>query len=321
MTKNSKFSRILFTIGGVLLTLAALYYLGDTLLKGVKEAGGLEELLQFHAGYFILSCALLFLHLLLAGWSWMLACRTAGTSITFKQAFNIHFLAQVGKYIPGKIWGAVGKVGLSKKEGITSIHIGYALVLETLFIISACVLMALPLLPDAASELGFGTAGSVIAASVGAVTILTIAHPSILKKVIELAGRVMKKDIKTHDPGFLNVLKLLPVYLLVFLSLGLAFFCFAKSFGLGLPPFKGMFLYPMAVGVGFIAIFSPGGLGIREVSLLWLILLLAPVDTNGILPPSEYDALTSLVSIAARIWITAGEAVAFLIAVALWRRT
>ncbi len=311
---------MLFTAGGILLTIAALYYLGDTLLKGVDEAGGLDKLMNFHTGYFILSSGLLFFHLFLAAWSWMLACRTAGTEISFKQAFNIHFLAQVGKYIPGKVWGAVGKVGLSKKEGIPSVHIGYALVLETLFIVSACLLMALPLVPDAAAKIGLGTAGSVIAATMGALIILVTAHPGILKKVLKLAGKVMKKDMEVHDPGFINVLKLLPVYLLVFLSLGVAFFYFARSFGLELPPFKGLFLYPMAVGIGFIAIFSPGGLGIREISLLWLILLIVPIDINGFMQQSEYDALTSLVSVAARIWITAGEAVAFLIAAALWHR-
>ncbi len=313
---SKKTSRILFTIAGVLLTTAALYYLGNTLLKGVEEAGGLNRLLDFHTGYFIISCALLFFHLLLAGWSWMLACRTAGTEITFRQAFNIHFLSQVGKYIPGKVWGAVGKVGLSKKEGIPSVHIGYALVLETIFIVSACLLMALPLVPDAASALGLGTAGAVIAAVFGAFIITVTAHPGILKRAIKLAGKILKKDMEVHDPGYLNVLKLLPVYLLVFLSLGFAFFYFAKSFGLELPFFRGVFLYPMAVGVGFIAIFSPGGLGIREVSLLWLILLIVPNDSHGTL--QQPDALTSLVSIAARVWITAGEAIAFIIAI-LWR--
>ena len=100
------------------------------------------------------------------------------------------------------------------------------------------------------------------------------------------------------------------VYLLVFLLQGIAFVFLARSFGMNLPFFPGAFLLPTAVGIGFLAVFSPGGLGIREISLVWLI---------GIVLTGGEPGQASLVSIAARLWITLGEALAFVAALILWR--
>ncbi len=301
--------KIIFNIVGLILTAAALYYLVDSFLKGAAEAGGFENLLSFNPILFILSFMLMILHLLAAAWSWMLVCGVAGARISFRQAFNIHFLAQVGKYIPGKVWGAVGKIGLSKKIGIPAARTSHALILESLFIIAGCLLVSLPVIPRAASRIGMGTTLSVlIVLGVAGVVIFT-AHPGAFRRLLSIITSLTGKDIDIQDPGFSSVLKLLPVYLLVFLLQGIAFVFLARSFGMDLPIFPGAFLLPTAVGIGFLAVFSPGGLGIREISLVWLI---------GIVVTSGEPGQASLVSIAARLWITLGEALAFVAALIWW---
>jgi glycosyltransferase 2 family protein len=301
--------KLLFNIIGLLLTAAALYYLVDSFLTGAEEAGGFSNLLVFDALLFSISVLFMLLHLLAAAWSWMLVCRIAGAEIQFGQAFNVHFLAQVGKYIPGKVWGAVGKIGLSKKIGMSPAVTGHALVLETLFIVAGCLLMSLPVIPLAAQQIGLGTTFSVIIVAVSAVVVLFIAHPGAFRRLLRIVRSLTGRDIDIEDPGFASVLKLLPVYILVFLLQGVAFVFLARSFGMNLPFYPGAFLLPTAVGIGFLAVFSPGGLGIREISLVWLI---------GIIMVSTEPGQASLVSIAARLWITLGEALAFLAAVIWW---
>ncbi|MCK5065448.1 MAG: flippase-like domain-containing protein [Candidatus Fermentibacteraceae bacterium] len=302
--------KIVFNIIGLILTAAALYYLVDSFLKGTAEAGGFGNLLSFNPTLFIISFVLMILHLLAAAWSWMLVCSTAGARISFRQAFNIHFLAQVGKYIPGKVWGAVGKIGLSKKIGISAVRTGHALILESLFIIAGCLLASLPVIPMAAEKIGMGTTLSVLIVLAVAGVVIFTAHPGAFRKLLKMITSVTGKDIDIQDPGFASVLKLLPVYLLVFLLQGIAFVFLARSFGMNLPFFPGAFLLPTAVGIGFLAVFSPGGLGIREISLVWLI---------GIVLTGGEPGQASLVSIAARLWITLGEALAFVAALILWR--
>jgi len=301
--------KIILNVIGLLLTVTALYYLVDSFLAGTTEAGGLSNLLHFEPLLFAVSFVLMVLHLLAAAWSWMLVCRLAGTDISFGQAFNIHFLAQVGKYIPGKVWGAVGKIGLSKKIGMSSAKTGHALILESLFIVAGCLLMSLPIIPMAAEKIGLGTTLSVIIVIASVSVVLFIAHPGAFRKLLKIVRSITGRDIDIEDPGFVNVLKLLPVYILVFLLQGVAFVFLARSFGLNLPLYPGSFLLPTAVGIGFLAVFSPGGLGIREISLVWLI---------GIVMVSCEPGQASLVSIAARLWITLGEALAFLAAVVWW---
>lgn len=301
--------KIIFNIVGLILTAAAIYYLVDSFLKGAAEAGGFENLLSFNPIPFILSFMLMILHLLAAAWSWMLVCGVAGARISFRQAFNIHFLAQVGKYIPGKVWGAVGKIGLSKKIGIPAAVTGHALILESLFIIGGCLLVSLPVIPLAASRIGMGTTLSVLIVLAVAGVVIFTAHPGAFRRLLSIITSLTGKDIEIQDPGFASVLKLLPVYLLVFLLQGIAFVFLARSFGMNLPIFPGAFLLPTAVGIGFLAVFSPGGLGIREISLVWLI---------GIVVTSGEPGQASLVSIAARLWITLGEALAFVAALIWW---
>ena len=85
----------------------------------------------------------------------------------------------------------------------------------------------------------------------------------------------------------------------------------AWSFGLSLPMFPGMFVFPMAMAIGFVMVFAPGGLGIREVSLTWLVGLVVVAGAAS-------AGRSELVALAARLWITLAEGLGFLIALILW---
>ncbi len=301
--------KIVLNTLGLLLTAAALYYIVESFYAGAHEAGGISNLLQFNVLLFTISFIFMFLHLLAAAWAWKLVCSVAGASITYRQAFNVHFLAQVGKYIPGKVWGAVGKIGLSRNLGMSKTQTGHALILETLFIVSGCLLVSLPMIPLAASRIGLGGTVSVFMVAAAALAVMLTAHPGAFGRLLKLAGRIAGREIDVQDPGFGSVLRLLPVYILVFVLQGTAFVFLARSFGVELPVWPGMFILPTAVGIGFIAVFSPGGLGIRELSVVWLLSAVMPGVETGV---------ASLISIAARLWITLGEVIAFFIAVSLW---
>jgi hypothetical protein len=295
---------------GLLLAAAALFYLGRSFAAGLRQQS-LSELLSFDVGLFAASFAVLMVHMVLAALSWKLVSGVVGCPVSFRQAFAIHFLTQVGKYLPGKLWAAVGKVGLTRKLGLSGVKASHAMVLESLFIVSGSMLVGVPLVPVAASRLGLGPGVSVVAVAVLALVLIMTSHPTAFNRLLAAVSRMTGKRLEAEDPGFINVLRLLPVYLLVFLTQGLAFVLLAWSFGLRLPMFPGMFIFPMAMAIGFIVVFAPGGLGVREVSLTWLVGLVmgAGAATAG---------RAELVSLAARLWITLAEGVAFVVAMLLW---
>lgn len=292
---------------GLLLAAAALFYLGRSFAEGLRQQS-LSDLLSFHVGLFIASFLVLMVHMVMAALSWKMVSGVVGCPVSFRQAFAIHFLTQVGKYLPGKLWAAVGKVGLTRKLGLSGVKASHAMVLESLFIVSGSLLVGLPLVPVAAERLGLGPLLSLGAVAVVAFVLIMTSHPTAFQRLLKILSRATGKELEAEDPGFINVLKLLPVYLMVFLTQGLAFVLLAWSFGLDIPLFPGMFVFPMAMAIGFIVVFAPGGLGVREVSLTWLVGLAV----------SAAAGRAELVSIAARLWITLAEGIAFVAAMMVW---
>lgn len=287
---------------GFLFIVLSMWFLGKSFLTGVQEAGGIANLLDFDVPIFAVSSLLLAVHLLAAGLTWDMVTRTAGARLGFAKAFAIHFLSQVGKYVPGKVWAAMGKYGLSRNAGLSPVQVGQGLVLETVFIVLGCLMTVIPLMPIVAVEAGMGpAAGTAMAIGLAAVLMASV-HPFFFSKLEAIAARVTKTGGELRKCKFTEMLILLPVYLGVFVFLGVAFWVLALSFGLEIPFFPGIFIYPAAMGIGYLAIFAPGGLGARELTTVWMIRLAVPDCEPG---------LAELVSLVARLWITAGEVIAF----------
>lgn len=292
---------VLAVLGAIFIILS-MWFLGRSFLAGVEQAGGVSNLLVFNVPIFIASSVLLMAHLILAGLTWDCVTRTAGAHLGFRKAFAIHYLSQVGKYVPGKVWAAMGKYGLSRNAGLPPVQIGQGLILETIFIVLGCLVMLIPLMPVAAVEAGMGAAAGTVMAVFLACVLLASVHPFFFQKLAAIAGKVMKTNVTLRKCRFTEMLALLPIYIGLFAFLGGAFWLLSLSFGLELPFFPGIFIYPAAMGIGYLAIFAPGGLGARELTTVWLIHLVIPDCEPG---------LAEMVSLVARLWVTAGEVVAF----------
>jgi len=141
------------------------------------------------------------------------------------------------------------------------------------------------------------------------VLLVVASHPSAYRKLLDVAGRITGRSFACSDPGFGSILRLLPVYLAVFSLMGIAFLLLAKSFGVDLPLFPGISVFPTAAAIGFLVLLAPGGLGVSEISLTWL---MAMIMAEG--DPGRY----AIVALASRLWLTLGELTAFGIAVSLW---
>lgn len=299
---------------GVLLAGASLAWLVATSARSISEAGSLSELLRFDPLLFVLSFLLLQVHFVAAAWSWKRVCTVSGAPIGLRDAYAVHFVSLVGKYMPGKIWAAVGKIGLSRRIGVPSVIAGQALVLETLFIVSGSLMIGLPLVPRLSGRLGLDIALSFSAVALLAVVMLVSAHPTAYRRLLGIASKITGRNFECGDPGFSSVLRLLPVYLVVFLLQGCAFLLLARSFGIGLPVFPGVALLPTSIGIGFLVLLAPGGLGVSEITLTWLMALLLSGTSVG---EADHGQL-ALVALASRLWLSLAELAAFGAAVLLW---
>jgi len=141
--------------------------------------------------------------------------------------------------------------------------------------------------------------------------IVLVVCPDLLRRAVNLGLKILKKEKITLDINSKDVIIYLLCYSVSWLLFGLAFLVFVKalaqaSFSM-YPSFTGAFAF--SVNVGFLAIFVPGGIGVRE-GLLVLLL-------SSLFPAFFPVPVATMISLLARLWVTVVELLCFLIAIPL----
>jgi len=235
-----------------------------------------------------------------------------GYDIPLRRVFRVFYLADLGRYIPGKIWAMIGFVYLGKKEGLPPEQAAASFVLAQLFLIPASFLIfALAvqydsrILVDQVALLGEYSAYT-LTAVMTLVAAIIVLWPG---RVLALANALLRR-IGRPEVGFALdkkvALTLFLRYLLGWFFYGAAFWLFVRAVfpdsGLSLIAAAG--IYAAAYQIGYLSLFAPGGLGPRELVMGFM---LAPF--LGPLAPA--------VAILARLWVIVVEVLAALIALAI----
>ena len=237
--------------------------------------------------------------------TWRVLLRGWQHEIPFLDAARIWTISNLGKYLPGKVWSITALAVMSREYGVTATEGATASVLVTLvntivgFAVATVAGASLLRLPPVL----------VIAVAVMAVAVL--ASPSALPRLGLLAGKLFKREIVLR-PLAHRVLLLAGVLTCVaWLMYGVAFWLFTRGV-LGSAPgalrnyvavFAGSYL------IGFVAIFSPAGVGPREGAMA------LALERAGFTAGPAY-----LLVVASRLWLTALEVIPPLIFLALVRR-
>ena len=244
---------------------------------------------------------------LLKIWKWIL--RRTGSSISYRKLFKAWFISNLGKYLPGKVWQFLGMIFLLEKEGIPKRNTFSTGVLgQTLSVISGLLIAAIFLGSDVYSKILRKNPALMIILIVFFVGILAlIFYPKLLERIINFGLKILKKDQILLDLKSKNIFLYLLSYSLAWFLFGLAFTIFIKAFtpaSFGIyPGLTGAFAF--SFNIGFLALFAPGGIGVREGVLVLLLESYFPTP------------VAILISILSRLWISLVEFLCFLIAVPL----
>lgn len=235
--------------------------------------------------------------------AWRLLLRALGFRVGFRAAFVVVIRASLGRYIPGKVWAAAGLVYLGRRAGIPVGTGSAAAVLSTLLLVLSGTLAS-------AWRLGafFSPGLRVLLIGGAAILLLLSVHPRLLACLVRLASRWGVAEVPPLP--FSRILLCLPFYLLFWVGLGGGFVGATASLIGEVPPvpLEVASAYALAYVGGVVAVFVPGGLGVRE-GLLALLL-------GGVL----VSPLPSAVSIFSRVWATGGEALLFAATFLPWFR-
>ena len=228
-------------------------------------------------------------------WKYLLGC--LGGKISIKKAMRAWFVANAGRYLPGKVWQIAGIVYLCEKEGIAK-KISFQSMIYSQFTASYLGVLFLfilfkDMLKSQIDEFYLDFAVYLILFSS-----LVIFIPGFLKGLLNFLLKLIKKEQLEADLKFKQILIYVLLQLLNWINIGITFYLFVMVFtplSLSENP-ETIFILPAAWTVGLLAVFVPGGIGIRE-GLLTIFL------TGGI-----GSAFAVIIPWMHRIWITVVEA-------------
>ena len=260
---------------------------------------------------FLSSCALLAVGYLWSASLWGRLVRDlGGPRLPVWTAVRVFMVANLGRYIPGKIWQIAGLAYLAKREGVqTSVATGAAILGQGIALLGAALVGFGALF--GANELWREVGLVGLLAGIGAVStiIAAVVIPGLFRHVVAFWFRVTRTDPPADGLGSGNAgLRWLTLYGMNWAIYAAAFWLLYLSFGEWRTFLQVGPAFAAAYVAGYIAIFAPAGAGIREGVL---VVLLQPIMAR--------EAAVVL-AVVARLWTTAVELIPAALLAVGWRR-
>ncbi|HKY59740.1 MAG TPA: lysylphosphatidylglycerol synthase domain-containing protein [Gemmatimonadota bacterium] len=224
---------------------------------------------------------------------WRHVVASLGGRLTLADAHRIWYFGNLARYVPGKVLQLAGTAYLARAKGVTPVLTVGSMVVAQLFVIVAGLVLTLVVLPGSGLPLPGGSTAALAVAGGLAVLLLTPLFHHAHRLGLRLAGR---GDAHVQVPVKTRLAMVLG-YLGAWIVFGLGFALFVRSVS---DPAAGSI--PALAGIcatgylaGWVAVFVPGGLGVREgvYALLLAEILPGPV--------------AAAVAILSRLWLTALE--------------
>ena len=281
--------------GQVVLTVAVTWLIVDRIGPGVEELRALDASAWVPAPLPFLAASLLLAgaYTLSAALWGLLVRDLGGPDVSARDAVGLYMVANLGRYIPGKVWQLAGLAALGRRRGIpAATGTGAAVLGHGLGLLAAS---AIGLGTLFAAPEPYPTWGAAAAIAIAA-AVAVLATPALFTGV----GRLWFRVSRTEAPAALrsvHALRWLALYAVNWALYALSFWVLAVSLDLrgGVVPLGSAFA--AAYVLGYLMVFAPAGLGPREGFLIVF------------LTPHLGAAASGLLAVVARVWTTLVEVV------------
>lgn len=253
---------------------------------------------QFKYDLLAVSFGLVFLNYLFFIQIWRSLLFKLSSKLPFRKAFKIWFSSNLGKYIPGKIWTVMGMIYMCENEGIPkAATMTSAIVNQMLTIIGGLALVFLLSGTKLFSGIPKFSYFPLILVFVLSLT------PRVMEKILNWGLKILKREPIKVNLSFKENLIFTLFFMLAWGVYGIAFSIFIRSltdYPLELWPVLTS-IFAFSYILGFLSIFVPGGLGVREGLLVFYL--------SGYFPLP----VATLIALLSRLWMTTAEVSGFLI--------
>lgn len=202
---------------------------------------------------------------------WVRILRLLGGGTGRSSSASMWLVANIGKYIPGKLFLIAGRVELARRLGVRpAVSLSASMLEHVMMLIAAGPFLVWVLLRG--FQVGSDTLWVVAAVAVIPAVAL-VARPFLLVVSVNSLLRVMKQPPLAADirPG--DSARLLVLYFSGWLAYGASGLFLLGALGLGsaVPPVDGAAAFVAAWMLGFLSLVTPGGIGVREGVLVLLL--------------------------------------------------
>jgi hypothetical protein len=236
--------------------------------------------------------------------AWRATLRVWSESLPFGTAARIWFVSNLGKYVPGKVWQIAAMGAMAQKAGVSAAAaVGSSLIVNLVSIVAGFAVIAVTAAGKVGTAVGVGASSdggrsaelAVIAIAIAGGAALLLA-PVAVPRLATLAGRVTGRSIPIPRVPPQAIWVAAASTTASWLLYGIAFALFAHGVS---PRATGnassyIAVYTGSYLAGYLALFAPGGVGVREAILV----LAMPRFGLASAPDAAVIAITS------RLWLT-----------------
>jgi len=261
------------------LFLAVLALVGRALFLQFRQVDWSKTTLQ--GGFVAPALAAILAAKVLGLWIYRYMLASFDSPLSWPTAMAVSWLPQLGKYVPGKVASVAGAIYLLNRSGVsTAVATSAILILSGLSVATGLIAgVPLTLWPpiSEAMPLAWLWCGLLLAGG------LVCLHPAVFSRAVNFVLRRMGRPALIMPRASRYVPPLIGS-LIQWLLQGFAVWLLARAIGevpLGMAP---LFISAVALGqtLGFVAVFAPAGLGVREGILLLIFNPLLGVDKAAV---------------------------------------
>lgn len=226
--------------------------------------------------------------------AWYLITLRLGIALALAETLESWLYSQLGKYLPGKVWLLFGRFYFYESKGKSKKAISLALYLETTTMVIAAGLLSLTGLLLFKEMRQFYADKQFVWLILPFLLACLSLHPLFLQKGINWILTLFRKEPLSLSVAYTDILLILLISILSWAVGGVGFYFFIASFFSASPAHLPFLTGALAFAsiLGLIALFAPGGLGVREGVLVYLLSHMMPVSVAVIL------------SVLTRLWMT-----------------
>lgn len=200
--------------------------------------------------------------MLIVASNWSDALAVVGADVPRRKAIPWFFTGEIGKYIPGAIWAALGRSEIARRNGVPVAQSYSSVALSLVGMYLAAVLSAAIVLPfDLAHQ---RHAGPVLLLLLLVPIGLAALHPKVLGTAVHAAERATNRSIPVTIPPWRSTVLLVLRYVPAWVGIAAATWCVARALpGVDAPVLRIVLATLLSWTAGFVTP-TPGGAGVRE---------------------------------------------------------